>query len=453
MGKGAKQLLTAALSVGIMAAMPAFAQEAVEATAAAAEVVAPNSGDTAWMLTSSLLVLMMTVPGLALFYGGLVARNNVLATLMQSVAICCIVSILWPVIGYTLAFTDGTGWAGGMSKAMLAGITPSTLSGTIPETVFIMFQGTFAIITCALLVGSVANRIKFSAICIMAPLWLLLVYAPICHWVWGPGGFIGGIGRTDPGLFGFGYALDFAGGSVVHINSGIAGLVAALVLGKGLHYESQQSTPTNLIQSVLGTGLLWVGWFGFNAGSALTAGTGAGMAMLVTNSAAAAAGIAWMVAEWMAHGKPSVTGTLSGVVAGLVAITPASGFVGFSGSLIIGFSAGIICFLACAKLKKVLRYDDSLDVFGIHGVGGIVGCILTGIFATNTVNPLGSGYVDGNSKQVIAQLISAGIVAVYSGVMTYVILKVVGLVVGLRVSEEVEENGLDMALHGEAVHR
>lgn len=413
-----------------------------------------DSGDTAWMLVSSLLVLMMVVPGLALFYGGLVKRDNVLATLMQTVAVCCLVSILWPVIGYTLAFTDGMGFMGGIDKYMLNGITATTASGTIPETVFVVFQLTFAAITTALLFGSIADRVKFSAVVIMAPLWLLFVYVPIAHWVWGPGGFIGGIGREGyAGVLGFGSALDFAGGTVVHINSGVAGLVAALVLGRGLNFENQQSTSNNLVMSVIGAGLLWVGWFGFNAGSALTAGTGAGMAMLVTNTAAATAGIAWMLVEWASRGKPSVAGILSGVVAGLVAITPASGFVGFEASLAIGVAAGVVCYWACAELKKKLRYDDSLDVFGIHGVGGIIGAILTGVFATSEINSAGSGFIDGNSKQVIAQIISVIIVAAYSGIMTFIILKVTNAVVGLRVAPEIEQTGLDMALHGEQLHR
>ena len=427
----------------MLAASPAIAQDSPI-----------DSGDTAWMLVSSLLVLMMIVPGLALFYGGLVKRDNVLATLMQTVAVCCLVSILWPVVGYSLVFSEGTGFVGGLDRLMLEGMTATSSSGTIPETVFVMFQLTFAAITTALLVGSVADRVKFSAIAIMAPLWLLFVYVPIAHWVWGPGGFVGGIGRHDyGGVLGFGSALDFAGGTVVHINSGVAGLVAALVLGRGLNFENTQSTSNNLVMSVIGTGLLWVGWFGFNAGSALMAGTGAGMAMLVTNTAAATAGISWMLVEWASRGKPSVAGILSGIVAGLVAITPASGFVGFEASLAIGVAAGVVCYWACAELKKKLRYDDSLDVFGIHGVGGIVGALLTGVFASSEINSAGSGLIDGNNNQVIAQLISVVITAVYSGIVTFAILKVTDMIVGLRVSPEVEHSGLDMALHGEQLHR
>ncbi len=437
------KLFTASATAALIAA-PAWAQEEV------VEVVGPNSGDTAWMLVSSLLVLMMVLPGLALFYGGLIKKNSVLATLMQTTAVLCIVSVLWPVIGYTMAFGTGT-YIGDFSKIMLHGVDAKTLSGTIPETVFIVFQLTFAAITTALPLGAVADRIKFSAVCWFAPLWLLLVYAPIAHWVWGPGGFIGGVGGDGDGLLGFGYALDFAGGAVVHINSGVAGLVAALVIGKGLDYENRQSTPTNLVMSVLGAGLLWVGWFGFNAGSALTAGTGAGMAMLVTNTAAAMAGISWVAVEWLTKGKPSVAGALSGIVAGLVAITPASGFVGFEASIVIGLTAGAVCFWAAKELKHKLKYDDSLDVFGIHGVGGIVGALLTGIFATTAIGA-GSGWVDGNTNQLIAQALSIVIVAAYSAIVTWIILKFIQAVCGLRVPAEVENSGLDLVLHGEELH-
>ncbi len=410
-----------------------------------------NSGDTAWMLTSSLLVLMMSIPGLALFYGGLVKRNNVLATLMQTVAVCAVVSLLWPIIGYTLVFTEGSNaFVGSLDKLLLKGISATTLSGTIPETVFVMFQMTFAIITAALLLGSVADRIKFSSVLVFVPLWMLAVYAPVAHWVWGPGGFIGGIGAAEgsTGLLGFGFALDFAGGTVVHIASGVAGLVAALVLGKAYDFHDRTPTPANLVMSLIGTGLLWVGWFGFNAGSALSAGTSAGMAMLVTNTAAATACLAWIFAEWFHRGKPSVVGALSGVVAGLVAITPAAGFVGFGASLVIGFAAGIVCFLACTYLKKWLKYDDSLDVFGIHGMGGIVGCILTGVFASSSI-AAPTGLVEGNANQLVAQLISIVIVAAYVAVVTFILIKIVQKVMGLRVPQIAEEEGLDMFLHGE----
>jgi ammonium transporter, Amt family len=410
-----------------------------------------DSGDTAWMLTSSLLVLMMSIPGLALFYGGLVKRNNVLATLMQTVAVAASASLIWPLIGYSLVFTDGAfDFVGGLDKLLLKGVAPDSLVGTIPESVFIMFQMTFAIITAALLLGSVANRIRLSSVMVFVPAWLILVYAPVAHWVWGPGGFIGGIGADEgaKGLFGFGFAIDFAGGTVVHIASGVAGLVAALVLGRGYDFNNNQSTPANIVMSLIGTGLLWVGWFGFNAGSALTAGTSAGMAMLVTNTSAAVACLAWIVTEWFHRGKPSVVGALSGVVAGLVAITPAAGFVDFGSSIIIGFLAGVICFAAVSYLKKWLKYDDSLDVFGIHGIGGIVGCILTGVFATKAIGPV-SGALEGNPNQLAAQAISILIVGIYVAAVTFVLLKLVQKIMGMRVPQIAEEEGLDVYLHGE----
>lgn len=416
---------------------------------AQSDMPALDSGDTAWMLTSSLLVLMMSVPGLALFYGGLVKRNNVLATLMQTLAVCAIVSLLWPMIMYSLVFTDGGTFIGGMDKFMLKNVGVDSLIGTIPESVFIMFQLTFAAITAALLLGSVADRIRFSSVVVFVPFWLLLVYAPVAHWVWGPGGFIGGIDNNNPeGLLGFGYALDFAGGTVVHINSGVAGLVAALVLGKSYDWENRQSTPANIVMSLIGTGLLWVGWFGFNAGSALTAGSAAGMAMLVTNTAAGVGSLAWIFAEWIHRGKPSAVGAFSGIVAGLVAITPAAGFVNFGASIVFGLASGILCFAAVAYLKRKFKYDDALDVFGIHGVGGIVGCILTGVFATTTIGSA-SGLIDGNPKQVMAQILSIIVVVVYSGVVTYILLKIVKKFMGVRVPQIAEEEGLDMYLHGE----
>lgn len=410
-----------------------------------------NSGDTAWMLTSSLLVLMMSVPGLALFYGGLVKRNNVLATLMQTLAVAALVSLLWPIIGYSLVFTDHGSFIGSFDKFLLKNVTPTSLTGTIPESVFITFQMTFAIITCALLLGSVADRIRFSSVLVFTPLWLLLVYAPVAHWVWGPGGFIGGIEAKDgsTGLFGFGYALDFAGGAVVHISSGVAGLVAALVMGRSYDYDERQSTPANIVMSLIGTGLLWVGWFGFNAGSALTAGASAGMAMLVTNTAAGCAALAWMFAEWYHRGKPSAVGGLSGIVSGLVAITPAAGFVDFGSSIIFGVVSGVLCFLSVTYLKKKLRYDDSLDVFGIHGIGGIIGCILTGIFATSSVSTA-SGVIDGNWNQLWAQIASILIIGAYSAIVTFVLLKIIKKTMGVRVPQTVEEEGLDLHLHGES---
>jgi len=407
-----------------------------------------NSGDTAWMLTSSLLVLMMSLPGLALFYGGLVRKDNILATLMQTFAVACVVSVVWPLLGYSLAFTEGNEWLGGFSRVLLVGLKPDSLTGTIPESVFIMFQMTFAVITCALLMGAVADRIKFSAIILLSVLWVVLVYSPIAHWVWGPGGMIGGVGLQNyAGLFGFGTALDFAGGTVVHISSGIAGLVAALVLGKRLETPS---TSNNVILSMMGACFLWVGWFGFNAGSAVAANGSAGMAMLVTNSAAAMASIAWIIAEWMHSGKPSVVGAISGAVAGLVAITPAAGFVTFASSLMIGLAGGLCCFLMVTFLKEKLGFDDSLDVFGIHGVGGIVGAILTGVYASSSVSTA-KGALEGNVDQLIAQIIAVGVVIVFTAIATYLILQLVNLLVGLRVDEQAERGGLDMALHGQRV--
>ncbi|MBN8521714.1 MAG: ammonium transporter [Alphaproteobacteria bacterium] len=410
-----------------------------------------NSGDTAWMLVSSLLVLMMTLPGLALFYGGLVKKDNVLATLMQSLAVCALISVAWPVIGYSLAFSDGNAWIGGIDKFMLAGVTPSALVGTIPESVFIMFQMTFAIITTALLVGAVADRIKFTALLIFTPLWMLCVYVPIAHWVWGPAGLLGGLGTENfTGILGYGAALDFAGGAVVHINSGVAGLVAAIVLGRSLMGDKSPSTSNNLVMSVIGTGLLWVGWFGFNAGSALTAGTSAGYAMLVTNAAAGISAVVWILLELMHKKKASVAGALSGVVAGLVAITPAAGFVDFSASLCIGLVSGIGCYISVNMMKQCLKYDDALDVFSLHGVGGIIGALLTGVFANPDIGPA-SGLLYGNPSQLMAQLISILVVASYSAVVTFILLMFVRLFTRLRVHPVVEYRGLDLALHGETV--
>tara|TARA_Y100000031_G_scaffold40119_1_gene46166 strand:+ start:772930 stop:774426 length:1497 start_codon:yes stop_codon:yes gene_type:complete len=410
-----------------------------------------DSGDTAWMLVSALLVLMMSIPGLALFYGGLVKRDNVLSTLMQTVGVCVVVSVFWPVLGYSLAFTEHSGFIGGLGKAMLHGVTPTSNVGTIPETVFIVFQMTFAVITVALLFGAVADRIKFTSALLFTPLWLLLAYAPIAHWVWGPGGFIGGIDREGyEGFLGFGEALDFAGGTVVHINSGIAGLVAAIVIGRGMKTRRDPSTPNNLILSVIGAGLLWVGWFGFNAGSALTAGTGAGMAMLVTNSAAGMGALIWMACEYFDRGKISVQGTLSGIVAGLVAITPAAGFVDFSGSLAIGGLSGLICYFAVMHLKTILKYDDALDVFGLHGIGGIVGAILVGVFANPDIGGA-AGTLYGNDTQVIAQLLSVIVTLAYSGIVTWGLLICIRKLFGLRVEPRVEYWGLDLAHHGETI--
>ena len=399
-----------------------------------------NTGDTAWMLTSTALVLFMTIPGLSLFYAGMVRSKNVLSVLMQCFAITSLVTILWTIFVYSLAFTDGgeyNAWIGGLDKALLAGIKPDTLSGTIPEMVFMTFQMTFAIITPALIVGAFAERMKFSAMLIFMALWLILIYAPICHWVWG-GGWIMKLG-----------AIDFAGGTVVHINAGIAGLVAALVLGKRRGYPHVAMPPHNLTYTIIGASMLWVGWFGFNAGSALAANGTAGMAMAVTQIATATAALSWMLVEWMTHGKPSALGIASGAVAGLVAITPASGTAGPIGALAIGAAAGIICFLSATKLKRIFGYDDSLDVFGVHAVGGIIGAMLTGVFAAAEFGGVGLASGMTISSQLTIQGISVLTTLVYSGVMSFVILKLIDMILGLRVDEEQESQGLDMSLHDE----
>jgi len=395
-----------------------------------------NTGDTAWMLTSTALVLFMTIPGLSLFYAGMVRSKNVLSVLMQCFAITSLVTILWTIFVYSLAFTDGgeyNAWIGGLDKALLAGIKPDTLSGTIPEMVFMTFQMTFAIITPALIV---AERMKFSAMLIFMALWLIIIYAPICHWVWG-GGWIMKLG-----------AIDFAGGTVVHINAGIAGLVAALVLGKRRGYP-HVAMPHNLTYTIIGASMLWVGWFGFNAGSALAANGTAGMAMAVTQIATATAALSWMLVEWITHGKPSALGIASGAVAGLVAITPASGTAGPIGALAIGAAAGIICFLSATKLKRIFGYDDSLDVFGVHAVGGIIGAMLTGVFAAAEFGGVGLASGMTISSQLTIQGISVLTTLVYSGVMSFVILKLIDMIIGLRVDEEQESQGLDMSLHDE----
>jgi len=433
-----------ALAALVLAYMdPALAQEAAEAAAEPAKP-ALDTGDTAWMLTSTALVLMMTIPGLALFYGGMVRKKNVLATTMQCFATTCIVTVLWMVIGYSLAFTDGGGmqkYLGGMSQFMLKGMTldsTNALAGTIPESVFMTFQMTFAIITPALIVGAFADRMKFSALVLFMSLWLIVVYAPIAHWVWG-GGFLGGAG-----------VLDFAGGTVVHINAGIAGLVCALYLGKRYGYGSENMAPHNLVYSLTGAALLWVGWFGFNAGSAVAANGRAGMAMAVTQIATATAALAWMFAEWVVHKKPSVLGIISGAVAGLVAITPASGFVGPVGSLWIGAAAGVGCFFASTVVKRAIGYDDSLDVFGVHCIGGIIGALLTGVFAVEAIGGF-KGALEGNVGQIWVQLEGILVTLVWSGLATFVILIVVNIITGVRVSQAVEVEGLDINLHGEVV--
>lgn len=449
-----KRLITlVAFLAGVVLATPGLAEEApapaVEAPTAAAapapatEATAPapvakklDTGNTAWMLTSTALVLFMTIPGLALFYGGMVRKKNVLATMMQSFAITALVTILWMVAGYSIAFQEGNPWFGGFGRLFLNGMGLDALSGTdganIPESVFMTFQMTFAIITPALIAGAFAERMKFSAMLWFMGLWSLLVYAPVAHWVWGPGGWLGGLG-----------VLDYAGGTVVHINAGVAGLVAALVLGKRIGYGKEAMPPHNLTLTITGAAMLWVGWFGFNAGSAVAADARAGMAMAVTQIATAAAALGWMFAEWMAKGKPSVLGIASGAVAGLVAITPASGFVAPMGALIIGIAAGVVCFWGATSLKRMLGYDDSLDAFGVHGVGGILGAVLTGVFAVKEI-----GGAEGN---VLTQLIGVGATVIYTAIASFVILKVIDLVMGLRVTEEEEREGLDLALHGERV--
>ncbi len=401
-----------------------------------------DSGDTAWMLTSTALVLMMTIPGLALFYGGMVRKKNVLATVMQSFAVTCLMTVLWMVIGYSLAFTDGgdlNAFVGGLDQVFLRGIGVDSLSGTIPESVFMTFQMTFAIITPALITGAFADRMKFSSMLVFLGAWMILVYAPVTHWVWG-GGFLGEAG-----------VLDFAGGTVVHINAGIAGLVTAIVLGKRKGYGSENMAPHNLTLSVIGASLLWVGWFGFNAGSAVAADGTAGMAMAVTQIATATAALAWMFAEWIARGKPSVLGIISGAVAGLVAITPASGYVDPMGALFIGLIAGVVCFWGATTLKNWIGYDDSLDAFGVHGVGGTVGAVLTGVFSVEAIGGT-PGMLEGNAGQVLTQITGIGATIVYSGIATLVLLKIIGAFMGLRVDEETEVGGLDINLHGETVH-
>lgn len=414
--------------------------------AMAADEVVLNSGDTAWMLTATALVLFMTIPGLALFYGGMVRSKNILSVMMQCFAITGLISILWVVFGYSLAF-DTTGmeqgvvnfnsFVGGFGKAFLSGLTVDSLTSAFPESVFITFQMTFAIITPALIVGAFAERMKFSAMLIFMGVWFTLVYAPIAHMVWsGNGGLM-----WDWGV------LDFAGGTVVHINAGVAGLVACLVLGKRKGYPTTPMAPHNLGYTLVGAAMLWIGWFGFNAGSAVAANGTAGMAMLVTQIATAAAALGWMFAEWLTHGKPSALGIASGVVAGLVAITPAAGTVGPMGALIIGLAAGVLCFFSATSLKRKLGYDDSLDAFGVHGIGGIIGALLTGVFAAPALG--GFGAVEDIASQVFIQFKGVAFTVIYTAIVTFVILKVLDLVMGLRVSEEEETVGLDLAQHNE----
>ena len=406
-----------------------------------------SSGDTAWMLTSTALVLFMTIPGLALFYGGLVRTKNVLSVLMQCFALTAIMTLVWVIIGYSLAFnTDGmeagttniNSFVGGLGTMFLSGVTASSLSGTIPETVFITFQMTFAIITPALIVGAFAERMKFSAMIVFSILWSIVVYAPICHMAWSGGGsFFGDMG-----------VLDFAGGTVVHINAGIAALVACIVIGKRQGYPDTLMAPHSLTITVIGASMLWVGWFGFNAGSAVAADGAAGMAMLVTQVATASATLGWIAAEWIKLGKPSILGAATGAVAGLVAITPASGSVGPMGAIVVGLASGVLCFWAATSLKRALGYDDSLDAFGVHGIGGIVGALLTGIFAAESLGGQGLS-ADSIGGQFVVQLIGVVFTIVYCGVLSFILLKIVDAIVGLRVSQDEETEGLDISLHDE----
>jgi ammonium transporter, Amt family len=446
-------VLTLAMSAALADDPPGAPAAAAPAAAAAVPDAAPtapvllgadkiNSGDTAWMLTSTALVLMMSIPGLALFYGGMVRKKNVLATLMQTFAIVCVVTILWWLIGYSWAFTPGGKFLGSSSRAFFNGMTfmhdpanklsVSHLALTIPETVYAMFQLTFAAITPALIAGAFADRMKFSAMLVFMAAWSLLVYAPIAHMVWEPTGWLNAAG-----------VLDYAGGTVVHINAGMAGLASCIVLGKRLGYGREAMQPHNLTYTLMGASLLWVGWFGFNAGSAGAADGRAGMAMLVTQMATAAAALAWMFAEWISKGKPSVLGIASGAVAGLVAITPASGFVGPTPGVVIGIAAGVVCYIAATSLKHALKYDDSLDAFGVHGVGGIIGALLTGAFVSKEIS--------GVDSSVLIQLKGVATTVGYSFLASFAILKIIDKTMGLRVSEEQEREGLDISLHGESI--
>ncbi len=421
-------------------------------TAAMAEDLPINAGDTAWMLTSTALVLMMTIPGLALFYGGLVRKGNVLTTMAQSFATTCLVSVLWVLVGYSLTFGNGNSLIGDFSRVMVHGASidkafflgagvEGGFATTIPETVFMMFQMTFAIITPALIAGAFAERMKFSAVLMFMALWSLLVYAPIAHWVWHPNGY----------LFKEG-VLDYAGGTVVHISAGVAGLVTALMVGRRTGFPAQVSSPYSLVFSLVGASLLWVGWFGFNAGSALGANGRAGMAMAATMVASGAAGLSWMLVGWVVLKKPSVVGLISGAVSGLVAVTPAAGYVDVMGGMLIGLVTGVICFFACTSLKGKLGYDDSLDCFGVHGVGGLVGAVLTGVFATKAIGgDAASGLIDGNAAQVMKQLIGIGASITWCAIATFIIIKFVSLTIGLRVHADIEADGLDAHMHGEAL--
>jgi len=428
----AMKFITAVITPGKLFAILALVIFALPSVAGADPL---SPGDTAWMISATALVLFMTIPGLALFYGGLVRAKNVLSVLMQCFSITALMTILWVIAGYSISFGEGNAFFGDFSKAFLAGIGPDSMSGTIPEILFAMFQLTFAIITPALIIGAFAERMKFSAMLLFTGAWMLLIYSPVCHWVWG-GGWLGSMG-----------ALDFAGGTVVHINAGIAGLMSAIVLGKRKGYPREPMMPHSLTLSAVGAGMLWVGWFGFNAGSALAADGVAGMALAVTQIATAAATLAWMLAERIKHGKSSVLGAITGAVAGLVAITPASGFVNPMGALAIGAASGIICFFATTTMKRAFGYDDSLDAFGVHGIGGMVGAMLTGVFAA----PALGGYGDFASigGQLWIQFISVIATIGYSAVGSLILLKIVDVTIGLRVDEEEEIAGLDITQHNE----
>ena len=412
---------------------------AVVAVLAAAPIAAEglDTGDTSWVMTSTALVLFMTLPGLSLFYAGLVRSRNVLSVLMQCFTVACLVSILWLLVGYSLAFSDGNLFIGGLDKALFAGVVEDAMSGTIPESAFAIFQLTFAIITPALIVGGFAERMRFSAVLLFTTIWLLVVYAPVCHWVWG-GGWLGEMGF-----------MDFAGGSVVHITCGTAAIVAAVTMGSRRGFPDRMTPPHNMTLTVMGAGMLWVGWFGFNGGSALAANGDAAMAIAVTHISAAAGAFVWMLAEWIRFGKPSVLGAVTGMVAGLATITPASGFVGPAGALIIGIVAGIVCFAATNFLKRTLKIDDSLDVFPVHGVGGIVGIILTGVFASSALGVFSGQHDIDMGNQLGVQAIGAVATLVYTAVLTWVILKIVDVVTGNRVTEDEETEGLDLTQHDE----
>ena len=442
------RMIQAAKNGGLLLLLTAVLAPALAVAQEAAAPPTLSAGDTAWMLTSTALVLFMTIPGLSLFYAGMVRAKNVLSVMMQCFAITALITVLWALYGYSLAF-DATGmtkeainlytFIGGLGKAFLSGVGRDSLTATIPESVFVTFQMTFAIITPALIVGAFAERMKFSALLVFMAVWFTVVYAPVAHMVWGGNGAL----MWDWGV------LDFAGGTVVHINAGIAGFVACLVLGKRKGYPHTAMPPHNLNFTIMGAGMLWVGWFGFNAGSAVAANESAGMAMLATQIATAMAALTWMFAEWLSHGKPSVLGIASGAVAGLVAITPASGTAGPMGALLIGFASGLICFLTSTKLKRALGYDDSLDVFGVHAVGGILGAILTGLCADASMG--GAGLAEGMTigGQLWVQTKGVLFTIVYSSVLSFVILKIIDVVIGLRVTEEQETEGLDIALHDE----